>query len=160
MDKSDLLFRDADEDGQVSRGDTLLYIIRLQNSGDNAIQEIVLEDQLDINTTLIPGSVQSSQGIIEQGNSSGDEAVSVLIDALAAHTSMQISFQALIKPTSSVALLVNQATMRFVERGTTPSGQQQRSSNDPDTLAPDDATLTPLGNSTTQSIYLPLIVRE
>ena len=157
--KSDLLFTDADEDGQVSRGDTLLYIIQIQNRGNNAVLELVLEDQLDINTTLIPGSVQSSRGIIDHGNSNGDTHISVMLDTLEAQTSMQVSFQALIEPTSTVALVVNQATVRFVERGTTPSGQQQRSSNDPDTSAPDDATLTPLGSRAVQSIFLPVIVR-
>jgi len=160
VEKSDLLFNDADENGQVSRGDTLLYIIRVENSNNSALQDILLEDQLDINTTLVTGSVQSSQGTIDQGNQSGDEHLLVRIDTLAAQSSLQISFQAQIKPTSNVALLINQATVRFIDEGALPSGQQQRLSNDPDTPAPDDATLTQLGGGTIRSIFLPFIAHQ
>jgi uncharacterized repeat protein (TIGR01451 family) len=159
VEKSDLLFNDADGDGQVSEGDTLLYTIRMQNGGTTTLHELVLEDQLDINTSLLTGSVQPSLGVVEQGNNTADESLLVRIATLGPQTTVEIAFLALIKPTSNVAVLVNQATVRFTQGSDAPAGQQERTSNDPDTPSPNDATLTPLGSTPGQQIYLPLIAR-
>ena len=159
MEKQDLLFVDVDDNGVVSSGDTLLYTIRIRNEGTQPVDEILLEDKPDINTTLIQGSVQSSAGTVSSGNGEGDQSVSLKIATLAPGSTVQVSFQVQIHDQSNVAVLVNQATVfAGVEPGN-PGGQQQIVSDDPDTITPGDATLTPLGSISIRTLFLPLISR-
>lgn len=160
VEKRDLLFHDADSNGQVSTGDILLYIITIENKSDNDIEELILQDQLDPNTLLRAGSVQSVAGTINSGNKEGDKDVVVKISELESEETIQISFQVEVLPTSTTHRLRNQAIVSIVEQGREPSGQQQYVSDDPDTpTTTGDATVTPLGSVLSRTIYLPWIAR-
>lgn len=159
VEKRDILFIDSTEDGLISIGDTLLYTVRIYNDSDNIIQELVIDDELDDNTTLITGSTQSSLGSIERGNQSGDTAIQIKVDTLAPQTTLQISYQTEIQPTGNVAVITNQATVRFNDPIGSPGGQRLLSSDDPDTPAPNDATVTPLTVDMTRVLYLPFVTR-
>ncbi|MEZ4613895.1 MAG: hypothetical protein R2867_00070 [Caldilineaceae bacterium] len=157
--KDDLLFIDADEDGVVSAGDTLIYLIQLRNHGNQTFQNLLLEDRPDRNTRLLPGTVQASAGTISSGNQSGNTLVNVTIATLAPQSTVQISFQVEIEQQSNAFVLTNQATLRLADSSGSPGGQRQIASDDPNTAAPDDATLTPLGSNPTRTLYLPLVTR-
>ncbi|QQR75320.1 MAG: DUF11 domain-containing protein [Holophagales bacterium] len=62
--KSDLLVGDADGDGFASPGDELLYVVSLTNSGNTAATAVVVTDSLPQETTLVPGSLQVSGGMV------------------------------------------------------------------------------------------------
>jgi uncharacterized repeat protein (TIGR01451 family) len=62
------LIDDADGDGVVSPGDTLLYTVTIVNVGDAAATGVVFTDTPDANTTLVAGSVQTSHGTVTGGN--------------------------------------------------------------------------------------------
>lgn len=160
LEKRDLLFVDADEDGSVSPGDTLLYLLTLRNDGPTVARTIVLEDRPDPATTLVAASVQSTHGVVERGNEPSDERVVITINRLAPAASAVISLRVQVQATDGVLTLANQAQVRYIGSG--PTGQQELASDDPDTTAASDATITPLFNGTPRlltPLYLPLIQR-
>jgi uncharacterized repeat protein (TIGR01451 family) len=62
--KTDVLFSDADGDGLVSPGDELRYQISIENSGNTSATGVILTDATPLLTTLVAGTVQTSQGTI------------------------------------------------------------------------------------------------
>ena len=80
--KIDSVLQDADANGQPRQGTRCCTPIH-PNDGNAAATGIVLADTLDPNTTLVVGSVRTSQGTVTVGNSAGNTAVGVNIGALA-----------------------------------------------------------------------------
>lgn len=158
--KQDLLFIDADEDGLVSDGDTLLYVIDLHNIGATVITALVVEDLLDVHTTLIAGTVRTDRGIVQTGNDNGDGHVVVDIGDLATQEAARILFQARVQAGENITALRNQAVVRYALAN--PSGQGEQLSDDPDTTASNDVTTTPLNQqpgAAERKLYLPLITK-
>ena len=67
-DKAVSLFADPDNNGVPSPGDTLVYQVIIQNSGNADATGVTFTDTPDANTTLVTGSVQTSQGTVTGGN--------------------------------------------------------------------------------------------
>lgn len=156
--KQDLLFVDADEDGFASTGDMILYIINLRNTGDSPVTGITLEDVPDGNTTLQATTVRADHGSVLIGNLPTDHYVIVNVGDLAAQQRARIVFQVQIQADATTVRLRNQAQVRYSSDDAT--GQAQQVSDDPDTLAGNDETITPLGNPASQAnarMFLPLI---
>ncbi len=134
------LFADADQNGRVSPGDTLLYEVTIQNSGNAAATNAVFSDIPDVNTRLVIGSVQTSVGSVTQGNAAGDVSVKVAIGSIPARGgSVVISYRVTINnPLSdpNVSEIVNQGLVS----GDFPSVP----TDDPRTPQPGDPTRTPL----------------
>ncbi|GAG50456.1 unnamed protein product, partial [marine sediment metagenome] len=91
--KTDSLFADSDGNGVPSPGDIILYQITVVNNGNQAASSVFLNDTVDPNTTLITGSVQTSQGTVTGGNSPGDTSVAVDIGTLGGGGMATISFR-------------------------------------------------------------------
>lgn len=158
--KQDLLFIDADENGLVSPGDTLLYVIDIRNTGLMVVTGLALEDLPDANTTLIAGTVRTDRGTVRIGNATNDRHVVVDIGDLATQEAVRILLQVQVQAADSVTHLHNQAQVRYVL--TNPSGQGQQLSDDPDTTENNDRTTTPLGQPTAplaRQLYLPVIAK-
>jgi uncharacterized repeat protein (TIGR01451 family) len=155
--KSDFLFADADVNGAVSAGDTLLYIITLVNNGNAAATGLVIEDIPDAHTTLAKVD-QGDQGEILLGAAPGDERVVISVDALAGGgDSLTISLRVTVNEVVPVDQLLNQAVVTLADFDA-PSGQATVVSDDPDTPQRGDPTVTPvLRNATlsTGKIFLP-----
>jgi uncharacterized repeat protein (TIGR01451 family) len=161
--KSDFHYDDADGDAVVSPGDILFYEIRIVNRGVGTIPALRLEDQPDVNTPLIPGSVQVIGGAIVTGNGAEDNQVVVNIDPLVGGAAAAVSFRVRVEPAPGVTHVQNQAWVSFVDGAGEPTGQPPLPSDDPATAAPHDPTITPLGaaGATLESIFfLPLIQRN
>ncbi len=158
---TDFLFTDADSDDNVSAGDTLLYALSIQNTGDGAAQQVRIEDEPDPNTVLIMGSVRTNQGSVTEGNVAGDKRVVIVIDRLESGASATMSLQVMIDRPTNVAELQNQARITFNPNGN-PGGQTTVMSDDPDTQTPFDATITPLDTPLvqTEKLFLPLVQRD
>lgn len=134
----DFLKIDADGDGLPSPGDTLSYHIELINIGNTDATNVFLSDTPDLNTSLVVGSVRTSVGTVQTGNTVGDSSVGVLIDRIPrAGGIASVSFDVTVKDSllSSVVSLTNQALVNVPGVGST-------ASDDPDTPALGDATKT------------------
>ena len=92
--KRDTLLVDADGDGAPSPGDTLLYEVNIINTGNQPGLATYLTDFVDINTTLITGTVRTSQGDVTRGNAAGDVSVAVDIGEIPGNGGeVKVSFQ-------------------------------------------------------------------
>ena len=76
--KRAVLAVDADGDAAIT-GRPLLYRIVVRNDGNAAATLVLEDDLLDPNTALVIGSVQTSQGAIQEGNTAGDNEVRVAL---------------------------------------------------------------------------------
>jgi len=148
--KTDILFDDADSNGVASPGDALMYVISIVNSGNATAADVTFSDAPDANTTLVVGSVSTSQGTVTSGNSAGDTAVEVDLGSIPSGESRSISFQAVIN-SDGFSEVTNQGTVS----GDNFPGEP---TDDPDTLDEDDATKTqvssPLIEATKEGILL------
>ncbi|MCB0142474.1 MAG: DUF11 domain-containing protein, partial [Caldilineaceae bacterium] len=154
--KKDILLIDADGDQLVSGGDTVLYQISVQNQGNLAAGGAVFEDILDGQTTLLPESVQTSGGQIEPVGSA--TSVKIGLDVLASDSTTTISFQVVINRSVTSGELFNQAQVSFDNPYDATGGQAVVLSDDPDTQAADDGTITPIGGFVSAvKLYLPIM---
>jgi uncharacterized repeat protein (TIGR01451 family) len=161
--KTDFLFIDADQNNAVSSGDTLLYEIRVLNSGMGTAPPVRLEDRPDANTRLVVGSVRTIGGVIGQGNGTGDTQVVTDISPLLQGAYAIVTLRVLIEPQAGVISLQNQAIVTPLDGSGQPTGQTPLVSDDPATTDISDPTVTLLGESLVQSekkLFLPLISKS
>ena len=137
--KTAALQTDADGSGDVSPGDTLRYTLTLDNNGAAAATGIVIDDSPDANSELVVGSVITSSGTVNIGNTAGDATVQVAIPSLAASDTAIIEYDTVIDSPlpAGVTEVVNQATFDSDEL---PPGI----SDDPGPPDPDDPTVVPV----------------
>jgi len=137
--KVDRLSIDADGDMVPSAGDTLQYRIRIENSGNGPASNLVFTDTPDANTTLVPGSIQTSLGTVT-GGQAGTPPVEVSVSTLPAGGSVLITFEVQIADPlpGGVTMVSNQGVVSSDEVTDVPT-------DDPDSPEPDDETDTPLG---------------
>ena len=58
------MFADLNGNGVVNPGDTLLYTVYVSNIGSAPATDVWFNDAIPVNTTLVPGSVSASQGVV------------------------------------------------------------------------------------------------
>jgi uncharacterized repeat protein (TIGR01451 family)/fimbrial isopeptide formation D2 family protein len=148
--KADSLFTDADNDGQFSPGDTILYTVVIKNSGNHDAGSVVFSDTPGANTTLVAGSVTTTLGAVTAGNTAGNTTIGVSLGTLAGeNASSTVTFKVTVaNPVpSGVTSVANQGTV---------SGSNFTSvhTDDPDTVAAGDTTVTPLHT------YIDLVVTK
>jgi len=142
--KTDSLLIDADGNGLVSAGDTLLYTVTIWNEGTADATGVIFSDTPDPNTTLVAGSVATSKGTIVIGNGPSDTYVEVDVGILLAggpaSETVTISFHVTVNDPlpSGVTHIYNQGVFTSNEAPPAPT-------DDPDTAPDDDFTGTPLG---------------
>lgn len=136
--KSDLLLIDVGSDGSANSGDTLRYSIDLSNAGNATATGQEFIDSLGPNLQLVVGSVVTSTGTVTSGNAAGDSQVVVAVGDLPASGGASISFDAMILGPLPVGttMVTNQGQLSG------PDGVVQ--TDDPDTPATNDATVTPV----------------
>ncbi|UCE18051.1 MAG: DUF11 domain-containing protein, partial [Gemmatimonadota bacterium] len=136
--KRDRLHEDVDHDGQPTPGDVLLYTVTIMNSGNTAASGVLFEDTPDPNTTLVVGSVTTSQGTVTSGNSQGDMTVAVTVGSLPGRGGqVEIEFQVIINDPLpiGVTFVANQGIVTNDHTDPEPT-------DDPDTPEDDDPTVT------------------
>jgi len=74
---------DTNGNGQAEPGEKLEYTIIISNRGDRDAADMILTDAPDPHTTLDVGSVTTTLGTVEVGNTAGDSTVRVNIGTLA-----------------------------------------------------------------------------
>jgi uncharacterized repeat protein (TIGR01451 family) len=135
--KRDALVIDANGDGVASPNDTISYTVVIENVGNAAALAVTLNDLVDPNTTLVAGTVTTSQGTILSGNGPNDETVAVAIGEIAPNGTVVIRFTVVVNAPlpEGVTRVANQAVASGSNFPTTPT-------DDPDTPIPDDPTET------------------
>jgi uncharacterized repeat protein (TIGR01451 family) len=131
--KTDILYVDANRNGIPTVGDTLLYAVTITNRGNVAATGVVYNDTPDVITTLVVGSVRSSQGSITRGNGAGDTSIGVALGIIPARASVTISYQVTINSPFTRSIILNQGTVTSNELPPVPT-------DDPSTPAPGDPT--------------------
>jgi uncharacterized repeat protein (TIGR01451 family) len=126
-------------DAQLGPGDVLTYTVTNTNNGNETATQAIFNDILDPNTALTVGSVTTTQGTITSGNNPGDTAIQIELGSIAGGgDSVTISFRATIDDPlpPDITQVANQGTV---------SGENFTavSTDDPDTSAPDDPTISP-----------------
>ena len=138
-----ILFADNDFNGAPSPGDVLRYQVTITNSGNGAATGVVFNDIPDSVTTLVPGSVTTTEGSIRSGNG-GTPPVGVDLGTVAASALATITFDVTINALpAGVTSVRNQGTL---------------TSNELPTLLTDDPTVGGSSNATvTQVTGSPLL---
>ncbi|MFN8485318.1 MAG: hypothetical protein U0768_19950 [Anaerolineae bacterium] len=139
--KRDFLAVDADNNGIPSPGDTLLYTVTIANTGNAAATAVVFTDTPDANTTLVSGSVQTSQGTVTGGNA-GVPPVTVNVGTIPAGGSVTISFR--VKINNPLPAGVTQVANQGIVSG---SNIPNTPTDNPNTPQPNDPTVTPVTQS-------------
>jgi len=112
--KSDTLFIDADGNGLPSPGDTLLYEVNVTNLGNSSASNVVFTDIVDPNTTIIPGTVQTSQGTVATGNIAGESTIKIVVGSIPGNNGkVTISFRVTINNSvaAGVTAISNQGSV-------------------------------------------------
>lgn len=137
--KTDALVLDADGDGIADPGDRVRYSVVIANNGNGDALATVFNDTPDANTTLVAGSVTTSQGTVTTGNTPGDSSVTVNVGTLPAGASVTIAFDVTINSPfpSGVQQVSNSGTVSGSNFGTTPT-------DDPAFPGSSDPTVTPI----------------
>ena len=128
------LFTDLDGNGIVNPGDTIRYAITLRNLGAAAALDVFLMDSIPADTSVVSGSVYSSQGFVLN-----DDPVAVNVGVVAPGGFVTVTFLVVIDPGITMDLVVaNQAS-------TTIQGQPGPDSDDNgDDSDGSNPTLTPV----------------
>ena len=139
--KAAILSSDNDHTGLPSPGDTIQYIVTINNTGNGKAENIVFTDTPDPNTTLVAGSVSATEGgNIISGNSAGDRSVNVGIAVLpggTAHSVCLVTFTVRVNSPfpAGVSSISNQGHI-------TADGGIAKNTEDPGTAAPNSPTVT------------------
>ena len=121
-------------------GDVLRYTITVINDGDTVIENAVLQDTPDPVTTLVVGSVTTTQGAVTIGNNAGDTSVEVAFGNLAVGQTVVVVFDVMVN--FNIPAGVTQISNQGVIVSDTIPGEP---TNDPTTTPDDDPTVINLG---------------
>ena len=138
----DYLWQDADADGEVSTGDTLFYELKIVNNSPTLVAELLVQGRPDRATTLRPGTVKTELGTVLTGNQPGDAEVVVAVGSLESGQQVKLGWQVLIQQELAVQQIANQAVITFRGPATGRGERLSTVSDDPDTPAQRDATVT------------------
>ncbi len=132
--KTAVLVTDADGDGTVSPGDTLLYRIQVANGGNTSATGVTVADPLPAGLVLESGSIQASQGTV-----TSESPVQASLGEIAAGASATVTFRARVATPfpPSQAAVSNQASVSSAELPAIVT-------DDPSTPAAGDPTVTPV----------------
>jgi hypothetical protein len=108
-------------------------VITIANSGNVAATGVLYSDTPDIITTLVVGSVKSSQGTVTKGNGAGDTSIGVNIGVIPPGAHVTISYQVTINSPFTRSIILNQGTVHSNELPPVPT-------DDPTTAQPGDPT--------------------
>jgi uncharacterized repeat protein (TIGR01451 family) len=156
---TDYLFIDQDGNEVASVGDTLIYRLALQNSGNGVAGGVQIAVTPTPGLALVAGAVATNLGAVGQGNSVGDVALRIDIAELPVGVNGLISYQMRIMD-GAQGVVQNQATITVADGLINGAGELV--SDDPDVNGAADVTQTLLGQSvaTLQGFYLPLAARR
>ena len=152
MTKTDILTTDVNGDGAAGEGDTITYVVVIENAGNATATNVVFSDTPDPNTALVAGSVAVTTSVgatIATGNGAGDASVGVTVPAVGGGgEQVTISFRVQVRDPLPEGLnqVANQASLTCA----CPAGSVL--SDDPQTTTANDPTVTPLRRTEAPSL--------
>jgi uncharacterized repeat protein (TIGR01451 family) len=141
--KTVAILTDVNGNGQANPGDTLRYTVVLTNPADGfgaAAAGITYANAVPANTTLVIGSVTTSQGTVTTGNTAGDGSVAVNVGSIADAASVTITFDVKIDNPlpAGIAQILCQGTVNGAGLTNVPT-------DDPTLPGATDPTVIPVG---------------
>ncbi|HYU36070.1 MAG TPA: IPTL-CTERM sorting domain-containing protein [Thermoanaerobaculia bacterium] len=138
--KADALFVDGNSNGIVNPGDTIRYTVVITNNGNEDASGVVFTSGTPANTSLVVGSVTTTQGTVTTGNGGGDTSVAVNIGTIpGGGGSVTIQFRVTIDDPLAAGV-----TQIICQGSVTGTNIPSTVTDDPDTAAPNDPTVTPI----------------
>ena len=130
--KTDVLYEDGNGDGFTSPGEVVLYQLTINNGGNTAATGVRLTDSIPALTTLVAGTVQTSQGTI-----TSESTIDVALGDIAVGGTATVSFRVRIDSPfpEGASTISNQASVAAAELAPVLS-------DDPETPEAQDATVT------------------
>jgi uncharacterized repeat protein (TIGR01451 family) len=137
--KTVVLFVDVNGNAQANPGDTLKYTIVINNTGNQDASGVMYTNAAPANTTLVVGSVTTTQGTVTTGNTAGNTSVLVNVGTIPGGGSVTIMFQAKIDDPlpPGVTQITCQGTVTGTNIPSTPT-------DNPGTGTPNDPTTIPV----------------
>jgi uncharacterized repeat protein (TIGR01451 family) len=143
--KTVAILTDLNGNGQANPGDTLLYTVLVTYANSVIIQvhgrtasSVTYTNAIPANTTLVIGSVTTSQGVVTAGNNPGDTSIAVDVGMLAPFPGATIQFAVTVNPLPPG---VTQITCQGTAASSTVTGVL---SDDPNLPGPSDPTVFPV----------------
>ena len=106
----------------ASKADTVLpdgtigYSVIIRNLGDDPLTNVAFADTPDANTDIVPGSVDTADGTVTDGNDPGDTAIAVDIGDLDPNSDTEVTYRVSTAATPpDVAAVTNQGTVTSAE---------------------------------------------
>ena len=130
------LFVDEDNSADLSPGDTIRYTVQIVNGGQVATTSVEFTDTPDINTTLVVGSVTTTQGTVTSGNAGDETTIAIDVGQIDGQGAVTINYEvvvAMVFP-PNVNTVSNQGEVTSDELPPEPT-------DDPPTAADDDPTV-------------------
>jgi len=136
--KTDELVEDANGDGGAGDGDVVRYIIQIENVGDGSALDVLLRDSIPANADVVPGSVDTTKGVV-----TGESPVEVEVGSLGPSETAEVRFDVRIASPipAGEEFLSNQGSLSA-------EGLVDVLTDDPDTPQADDPTKTRLVRET------------
>lgn len=123
---------------RVAPGETLEYTIVIRNTGNRPAENVVLDDTIDPNTTLVAGTVRTSKGtVITEDVASGNIVID--IGDMAAGSQVTIQFDVTISLDPASLQILNQGVVLYDDPDE-PESRIEVLTDDPRTLDIDDGT--------------------
>ncbi len=139
---TDALLIDNDFDANLSPGDTLRYTTTITNTDDGldaGISGVTFNSAPDANTSLVVGSVATSQGTVTTGNTAGDTTVSIDIGTLTDGSTVTLTYDVVLD--SPLTTAINQVSAQGV---VTANGLTGLLTDDTAVIGGPDPTVTPI----------------
>jgi uncharacterized repeat protein (TIGR01451 family) len=95
--KTDAFTLDGGVGGRADVGDKIRYTIEIGNQSSAPLTSLIFRDTPHPNTSLIVGSVTTTQGTVTTGNGAGHTTVQVNLGTIAAGLTETITFEVLVK---------------------------------------------------------------
>ncbi|MEZ4554998.1 MAG: DUF11 domain-containing protein [Caldilineaceae bacterium] len=135
----DVLAVDADGNDEATPGDTLEYVAVIRNRGNKGAQGVIYRNALPAEVLRTGTPVATTQGTVTSGNDTADRTVVVDVGAVAVGEPVEIRYRVTIDPAlpPTARSITNQGVV------VTASGDDV-STDDPDTPAAADPTITPI----------------
>ncbi len=135
--KSASLAVDSNGDQRYSPGDQVLYEIVLRNTGSATASDLMLNDVIDANATLVNGSVSTTVGSVTEGNSAGDRSVQIKIPELKKGEEATVRLTVRIKSPLSQAIsqISNQASITTLDASVLTDDPSIDGAQDPTVIA-------------------------
>ncbi len=138
--KTAALAVDTNTDGLYGPGDTIEYTIVITGCGNQDVSGVMFTNNAPLNTTLVVGSVTTTQGTVTSGNTGGDTSVAVNVGTVAGGGgTVTVKFRVTIN--SPLPPNITQITCQGQVTGT---NVPPTLTDDPGTPAPNDPTVVPI----------------